>query len=118
MPARLLSLLALRLPPLPSPRHRVPDIFSDQAFIFLKVKTEQKKKYKETAFAAYVEARVVGLKVTPPSVGKGLGTKPNVTSALQSPPKSLPSPEGASQILPPLLTPLSYSRLPAVTLAL
>uniref|UniRef100_A0A8P0TAG1 Protein kinase C and casein kinase substrate in neurons 1 n=1 Tax=Canis lupus familiaris TaxID=9615 RepID=A0A8P0TAG1_CANLF len=40
------------LPPLPSlsslfPRHRVPDIFSDQAFIFLKVKTEQNKKYRD-----------------------------------------------------------------------
>lgn len=46
------------------------------------------KKYKETASAAYMEARVVGLGVTTPSVGKGLGTKPSVTSALQSPPES------------------------------
>lgn len=67
------SLRVHRLPPSPSPRHRVPDIFSDQAFIFLKVKTEQKKKYKETEFAAYLEARVVGLRTMAPGWARVLG---------------------------------------------
>lgn len=49
------------LPSLPTlvtfPGHRVPDIFSDQAFIFLKVKTEQKN-YKDGALAVPPEARL------------------------------------------------------------
>lgn len=62
--------------PSPCPRHRVPDIFSDQAFIFLKVKTEQKKKYKETSVAAYLEARVVGLRTMAPAWARVLGLSP------------------------------------------
>lgn len=45
-----------------SPCHRVPDIFYDQAFIFLKVKTEQNKKYEEMEHLQdRQEARPVGL---------------------------------------------------------
>lgn len=49
-----------------SPCHRVPDIFYDQAFIFLKVKTEQNKKYEETEHLQDCqEAGLVGLGAAP-----------------------------------------------------